>query len=868
MLDFRRQAAEPGVLAEAQSSCHAFQSPWRQRGRLCARTAALLVFLAGFTLLQGCSPFERVVISVRILATDPDATLKWVDVSSSLGIDRPDCTIPHLKCEYETLIEETISFEAMGDGFDRWECSGITSLPALRTFSERNISGFVDGEDCAAIFCTTRDVHFDVDVGTDGARATVDYGHVTNKEFIVFNGRVRFGNRCTSNSSCIARVCQGETLIIRANEELFRFAGFSGDCEADADDRHYSTLVVDDDKTCTATFEPIVMEIGVIGNGRVVSTPARIDCTAANEATCLGAFPLNRVVDLHAQADPGAAFLGWGEACASAAGTETAQVRMDGDHQCMARFEPLGIAPGEPGVLELASVFAFANVAVGGTHAFGPGRMSDLSADGRSVVFRSLSVYGPNGEPTPNTFDGIYHRDLVTNTTEFLVQASDDLREGMELSVSADGRFVAFVSGDPALTGNIPFDPTQQAFVYDRETNAKRRVSVDDPAHSVELIQSSVFLFSDGVVWVEISANGRYVVFSAERTSDSHRLIYVRDTCAGAPAGCIKSTRVVSVNDAGTVPNQGWSAYPSISADGRFVAFASTSTLLIPGEPDQSSYRPVFVHDRDADGNGLFDETGSACLQPPCITTRPVSPRNDNFFYPRISASGRFVAYIGTDNAGASVYVHDTVSGTTHRLQGDGLTALGDQHFSGDGRFITFTTNPTSPDFAIETAVQDTCIGAPPGCTSQTRIVSRNAAGDPAEAPTSDARISGDGRLVSFGTGAGNLILPYDFDYDPDVFVAASGFARTPGDRPNILRLPMNLQAGVPEQLLAIDGAGFVPGVSVLWSGEPRPTIYINATRLEFRATAADLALPTRVSVEVLNPGGSVSDPALLEVLE
>ena len=52
----------------------------------------------------------------------------------------------------------------------------------------------------------------------------------------------------------------------------------------------------------------------------------------------------------------------------------------------------------------------------------------------------------------------------------------------------------------------------------------------------------------------------------------------------------------------------GHSHTPQISADGRFVTFESYATNLVPG--DMNNRQDIFVHDRDADGNGIYDEPG------------------------------------------------------------------------------------------------------------------------------------------------------------------------------------------------------------------------------------------------------------------
>ncbi len=66
--------------------------------------------------------------------------------------------------------------------------------------------------------------------------------------------------------------------------------------------------------------------------------------------------------------------------------------------------------------------------------------------------------------------------------------------------------------------------------------------------------------------------------------------------------------RRVSVSSTGGQALGGESTSPAISANGRFVAFQSRATNLVPG--DTNGLMDVFVHDRDADGNGIFDEAG------------------------------------------------------------------------------------------------------------------------------------------------------------------------------------------------------------------------------------------------------------------
>ena len=116
-------------------------------------------------------------------------------------------------------------------------------------------------------------------------------------------------------------------------------------------------------------------------------------------------------------------------------------------------------------------------------------------------------------------------------------------------------------------------------------------------------------------------------------------------------------THRVSVSSSGVEGNGECGQYPRISADGRFVAFQSEASNLVPG--DTNGVRDIFVHDRT---------TGE--------TTR-VSVRSDgaeaNGYcgFPEISADGRVVAFMSyatnlvSPAAYNAVYVHDRQTGET-----------------------------------------------------------------------------------------------------------------------------------------------------------------------------------------------------------
>jgi Ca2+-binding RTX toxin-like protein len=144
------------------------------------------------------------------------------------------------------------------------------------------------------------------------------------------------------------------------------------------------------------------------------------------------------------------------------------------------------------------------------------------------------------------------------------------------------------------------------------------------------------------------------------------------------------TTHRVSVHSTGIQGNQN-SVLPSLSADGRVVAFASYgSTNLVPG--DTNGTWDIFVHDRDTDRDGVFDE-------PDAIRTRRVSVRstgvqgNGPSSHSLLSTDGRFVAFSslattlvwGDTNGVSDVFVHDRLRQVKHVCQGFAVTLVGTQ---------------------------------------------------------------------------------------------------------------------------------------------------------------------------------------------
>jgi Tol biopolymer transport system component len=333
------------------------------------------------------------------------------------------------------------------------------------------------------------------------------------------------------------------------------------------------------------------------------------------------------------------------------------------------------------GVTERVSVDSAGNEADGGSGS------PDISADGRFVAFVSSATNLVAGDT--NNFLDVFVHDRLTGTTERVSVNSAGNPANVEtfgpLSISADGRLVAFRS---AATNLVPGDTNgfDDVFVHDRLTGVTERVSVDSAGGQANWL-------SDGF---EISEDGRFVVFNSFATNlvpgtvNGFGDVYVHDRLTG-------TTERVSVDSLG---NEGDNASlePAISADGRLVAFSSYASNLVLG--DANGHGDIFVHDR---------LTG---------VTERISAGNETIgysgasFLPSLGSNGRFVAFgsvasnlvNGDTNGTTDAFVHDRKTGVTTRAsvssaggQGNGISGgFPGPIISADGRIVAFSSNATN----------------------------------------------------------------------------------------------------------------------------------------------------------------------------
>ncbi len=322
------------------------------------------------------------------------------------------------------------------------------------------------------------------------------------------------------------------------------------------------------------------------------------------------------------------------------------------------------------------------------------------------------------------------------------------------VAVSADGRYVTFLS----YANNLVPDDTngkQDVFVHDRVTGRTERVSV--ASNGIE---------ANGHSWMPaISDDGRYVVFQSDATNlvaddtNGKSDIFVHDRLTG------RTERVSVASDGTQVNDTSWN--PAISADGRYVAFASTATNLVSG--DTNGKQDVFVHDRQT-GQTVRVSVASDGTQ-----------ANDESGDPALSGDGRYVAFVspasnlvaGDTNNQHDVFVHNLETGQTERVsvatggtQGNG--ASGSPALSADGRYVAFASIATNLVSGDTNGKQDVFVH---DCQAgQTERVSVASGGTQSNGGSSYPTISADGRYVAFLSFATNLV-PGDTNGKIDIFV-------------------------------------------------------------------------------------------------
>ena len=380
---------------------------------------------------------------------------------------------------------------------------------------------------------------------------------------------------------------------------------------------------------------------------------------------------------------------------------------------------------------------------------------SSISADGRFVAFQSdatnLVANDTNGKPD------IFVRDRQTHTTARISVSSAGVEGNggsYAPSISANGRYVAFVSDSSNLVANDT-NGFLDVYVRDRQAGTTRRVSISSTGH-----QGNSDSYNPS-----ISADGRYVAFQSDASNlvvhDTNLAgdVFVRDRKTG-------STTRISISSSGHQGNGG-SYAPSISAEGRYVALQSDATNLIAN--DTNGAADIFVRDRRAGSTTRVSVSGAG------------HQGNGGSYTPSISADGRYVAFqsiasnlIAHDTKdSADIFVRDRTAGSTRLVsissaghQGNG--GSNSPSISADGRYVTFVSDAT--DLVANDMNGTTDIFVRDRTAGSTRRISISSGGVEGDGASYSPHISADGRFVVFESVATNLVAN-DLNGTYDVFV-------------------------------------------------------------------------------------------------
>ena len=366
-----------------------------------------------------------------------------------------------------------------------------------------------------------------------------------------------------------------------------------------------------------------------------------------------------------------------------------------------------------------------------------------ISAHGTLAVFEAVGgEFGPvrferDGAPVRQ----IWARNLATGATKrvsvdgagTLGNSSSSLR-----AVSGDGRYVLF---DSAASNLVAGDTNGVVDIFIRDQLAQETERVSVSASGEQAWDRSLL--------GSMSLDGRYVAFGSQAENlvpgDTNRVwdVFVRDRLLGI-------TERVSVGSDGTLGN-GSSVAPSISADGRYVAFVSFASNLVPGDGNGAT-EDVFVRDRLLGITELIS-VGEGGV-----------PGNGPSWMPAISGDGRSVAFQSTastlvagDSPVADVFVRDRQLGATEivSVSTTGRRGAWDSvlpNISADGRFVSFVSSseqlvePDTDGRGPNVFIRDRSLGSTDVVTNPAGVRVRVPQPVPREVPA----LTPDGRFISF----------------------------------------------------------------------------------------------------------------------
>ncbi len=230
-----------------------------------------------------------------------------------------------------------------------------------------------------------------------------------------------------------------------------------------------------------------------------------------------------------------------------------------------------------------------------------------------------------------------------------------------------------------------------------------------------------------------VSLDARYVAYTA--VQEDHVQIFLRDTCTGAPEGCQPRTTLLSVAADGS-PANGDSHAPSMSSDGRYVAFSSAATNLVENAPPG---RQVYLLDTCA---GAGESCKSATH---LMSTDPNGALvGTESILPSVSSSGRFVAFLA---------ITPSHSSTQPSAQ------------------LKMSSSANNSGYR-QVFVRDTCLGATNCTPKTTRISLQPGDGTASSSKPAGPALSGNARHIAIAGAGSATLFTRSVAVDDRVFLA------------------------------------------------------------------------------------------------
>jgi Tol biopolymer transport system component len=444
------------------------------------------------------------------------------------------------------------------------------------------------------------------------------------------------------------------------------------------------------------------------------------------------------------------------------------------------------------GTVKLVSHASGSPTTAGDADSFSP----VISTDGSVVVFHSVAsnLVSSPGSPFYFSWGQLYLYDRATGGITLISHSAGDpsdpgpgMAETDGYAVSGDGRWIAFVdtANVGLVAGQVPGGNyfNDNVFLFDRSTGVNTLVShaSSSPLQTGDAASGSP----------SISADGRYIAY-VSNASDlvpgqaGAGGVFLFDQVTG-------TTTRVSGLDGSVVVTSGDTA-PVVSADGRWVLFASSAPDVVPGQTDTNDALDVFLWDRISGSTVLVSRTPGSPTTAGDAKSSVTGQTDQEASPPALSADGRWAIFssqatnlvsgeTGAIGFGGGIYLFDRMTGTVALVSRSAasptdMRLASDPAISADGHFVSFLSwsgdlvpGQVSQGFAPNCYLYDRTAGT-------TALVSHIPTSETTTSafslPTQGwARVSADGAWVAFDSTAPDLAAG-DHDGTWDAFLYAN----------------------------------------------------------------------------------------------